>query len=293
MKEGPRYTIHTTENGSKFRMPYGFPAENFDSSLKYDVQDTDIILATYPKCGTTWTQHIIYMIVNENCDPLSPDQTTMEVFPHLEEVGKEYCESLPNPRLIKTHLNYDLTPKNPKAKYIYIVRNPKDCVVSFFYHTVGFVNCYDYDDGDFETFFDLFLKGEVDFGDYFENLRGWLDHRSKSNILFLTYEQMKENTRECILKIARHLGASYERKLLHNNEEMLRKVLNGSSFNEMKKDLLRWSSKRSNKHKPFIRRGIVGDWKNHLTIEQSNCIDEKLTKRFTAEEIEMIWPINP
>ena len=42
------------------------------------------------------------------------------------------------PRIIKTHLSYDMLPEglkeNKKAKIIYVNRNPRDAVVSFYNH---------------------------------------------------------------------------------------------------------------------------------------------------------------
>jgi hypothetical protein len=61
------------------------------------------------------------------------------VWPHLEEVGKDFVREQATIaggyRLIKTHFPYGMTPMNSKAKYIFVARNPKDCVVSFYHHT--------------------------------------------------------------------------------------------------------------------------------------------------------------
>ena len=66
---------------------------------------------------------------------------------------------------------------HPKAKYIFISRNPKDCVVSFFHHTRGFPQHYDFEDGDFDVYFDLFCEGKVDFGFYYDMLKSWFNHK--------------------------------------------------------------------------------------------------------------------
>ena len=51
--------------------------------------DNDLFIVTYPKCGTTWTQHIIFLILNDGV-PLPADEQLNVIFPHLEEVGKEH-----------------------------------------------------------------------------------------------------------------------------------------------------------------------------------------------------------
>lgn len=47
-------------------------------------------------------------------------------------------ECFPSPRVFKSHLPYDLVPKGcgqaakPQARYIYVMRNPKDVAASLF-----------------------------------------------------------------------------------------------------------------------------------------------------------------
>ncbi|HEY9182457.1 MAG TPA: sulfotransferase domain-containing protein, partial [Gammaproteobacteria bacterium] len=89
----PRYTIH-----DGFRMPMGFPVAGFDSGQRYRAAAGDIFVASYPKCGTTWTQYIVYLLLNGG-HPLGPGQSINDVFPHLEEVGEDVVRALPEPRL--------------------------------------------------------------------------------------------------------------------------------------------------------------------------------------------------
>jgi Sulfotransferase domain len=84
-------------------MPMGFPLAGFESGQRYRPQAADIFVASYPKCGTTWTQYIVYLLENEG-RPLAAGAKLDEVFPHLEEVGEERIRLLPEARLIKTHL---------------------------------------------------------------------------------------------------------------------------------------------------------------------------------------------
>ncbi|MDJ0716441.1 MAG: sulfotransferase domain-containing protein [Prochloraceae cyanobacterium] len=278
----PSYTNH---NG--FLMPAGFPAENFISGLSYQAQSGDTFITTYPKCGTTWTQHIVWLLQNDG-KPLPLGKTIGNKIPFLELVGKEVITALPSPRFIKTHLPFSMNPYHPEAKYIYVARNPFDCVVSFYHHTRGFVELYNFADGTFDDFFEGFITGKVDFGDYFDNLLSWYEHKNDSNVLFLTYEYLKENTREGIIKIAYFLGD----KCLNtaNNPENLNNIILQSSFENMSKNQSRWhSTKRPENMPPFIRKGQVGDWKNHFSSEQIKRLTEKFITRTKGTEISNLW----
>ena len=299
----PSYTCH--ESYKYFLMPMGFPTENFESGLSYEAQPYDLFVATYPKCGTTWMQNICFLILNDGI-PLSSDQKLTLIFPHLEEMGAKYINDPSNAhslayrfgkksdktmRLIKTHLYHDMTPMHPEAKYIYVARNPKDCLVSFYHHTRGFPKHYNFGNGSFDDYFELFINGNVDFGSYFDNLKSWLPHLNKSNVFSTTYENLVQNPRESILDLAGFLGGSdLQNHLLANDCDILNKVMEKSSFNSMQKDLQRWSSARPTNHTPFIRKGKVGDWRDMLSIEQSERINKKMNDFFSKEDLERLWP---
>lgn len=268
-------------------MPMGFPIEGFESGQRYRAQPGDIFVSTYPKCGTTWTQYIVYLLLNGG-EPLAAGRRIDEVFPHLEEVGEQAIRALPEPRLIKTHLPFERTPWHAQAKYVYVARNPLDCVVSFYHHTRGFVRHYDFADGTFDTFFECFMRGEVDFGDYFDNLLSWAARRGEPNLAFFTYEDMMADPRAAVLAIADFLGGQAARAA--RDPEVLARVLAHSSFDSMHKDQGRWSSARPSDMPAFVRKGVVGDWRNHCSPEQARRLAEKLYARTRGTAAEGLWP---
>lgn len=283
----PSYTDH-----EGYLMPEGFPVDGFMSGLKYQAQPEDLFVATYPKCGTTYTQHIIYLILNDG-KPVMAGERLDQIFPHLEEVGSDFVSKRATVaggyRLIKTHLPYDLTPQNAKAKYVCVVRNPKDCVVSFFHHTRGFPKHYNFAEGSFKTYFRLFYDGQIDFGDYFACVRSWLDHRDDPNCLFLTYESLRKDPRAGVLKIAEFLDpAVYPAKLLANGGDILDKVLSHSSLENMKKEPRRWCSDRPKEHTPFIRKGSTGGWGELLNKEQVDALDKRMGDMCSEEELQLL-----
>lgn len=85
------------------------------------------------------------------------------------------AEAMPRPGAFKTHLPFRLVPWSDKAKYIYVTRNPKDTCVSAFHHMKNLpVNGFE---GNFDEFFEHFLSGDIDLGDYFDHVLGWYEHR--------------------------------------------------------------------------------------------------------------------
>ena len=279
MGEKPSYTMH-----GEFRMPMGFPVEEFSSALEYRARPADIFVAAYPKCGTTWVQYIVYLLLHQGV-PLPRDRLLGETIPHLEEVGREPVERLPEPRAIKTHLPFDMTPAHPKSRYIYVARNPFDCVVSFYHHTRGFAQHYDFSAGTFEDYFECFLAGEVDFGDYFDNLASWYEHRDDPNVHFLTYEALKADVRSAVVAIAEFLELP-----CGGDEATLDEVVLHSSLANMRQGQGRWSSRRPDDSPAFIRKGAVGDWLNHFSPDQAHRLADKFRVSAETSGFGRLWP---
>ena len=82
-----------------------------------------------------------------------------------------------------SHLPYHMMPGgNPAhspAKYIYIIRNPKDVAVSHYHHMLHFSRL-NYT-SDWNTYFELFIKGDVYYGSWFDHVLGWCEHKGTCN----------------------------------------------------------------------------------------------------------------
>lgn len=290
-----------------------FHEKNLQSALSYKPREGDLFIVGFLKCGTTWMQHIVFSILNDGVAPQNMMEFTVKA-PFLESVGAEGADKMPRPGAIKSHLPYDKIPFSKDAKYIYLARNPYDCCVSFYYHTKSFP-VYEFQNGTFDEFFDMFIEGRVDYGDYFEHLLSWYDHRQDPNVFFLTYEDLKRDTKTWILRLAQFIGDVYGTKL-KSHPEILENILRATSFEAMKsfneemktwtRDTDSWSPEEKPEslkwmkesmgnvwYKPatidFIRKGIVGDWRNHMSQAQIQRMRETIARKVRGSDVMNIW----
>lgn len=57
--------------------------------------------------------------------------------PFLEYSGTSLCDTMYRPGALKIHTRLEHSPYASNAKYVYCVRNPKDCCVSFYHHSLS------------------------------------------------------------------------------------------------------------------------------------------------------------
>ncbi len=91
---------------------------------------------------------------------------------------------------------------------------------------------------------------------------------------------MKTNPKDAVLKIAQFLGEEFVVKLKENNDLILNKVLENSTIDV---------TKYAVKFDFLVRKGVVGDWKNHFSKLRSDLVDEKVRQLLTGTGLENLW----
>lgn len=284
------------------------------SALSYKPRADEVLVVTYPKCGTTWTQYLILSILSKGHPP-STVRDFLLASPYLEMMGAESVEKMPRPGVIKTHLPFHKRPYSEQAKYIYVARNPYDVCVSFYYHLKS-MTPKTVEDVSFAKFHDLFLGDKLSYGAYFDHLLPWYEHRNDPNVLFVTYEKLKEETKAWTLKIANFMDAKYERTL-REDQSLAEKVVDAASFINMRlvfkdalqtimQDLLSLSRERTYKSLEvyrnmvthwkqmhdatgFVRKGVVGDWRRHFTPQQIKKTKSWIAENTKGSDVMDLW----
>lgn len=114
----------------------------FDSALwdGYRPRPDDVIIATYPKCGTTWTQRIVGMLIFQSDAPFPVQNSSpwpdMRIMP--PGVALELAESQTHRRFLKSHLPLDALPMYEGVKVIHVARDGRDAAMSFHNHKLHY-----------------------------------------------------------------------------------------------------------------------------------------------------------
>ncbi|XP_073504849.1 sulfotransferase 1C2-like isoform X2 [Phyllobates terribilis] len=191
------------------------------------------------------------------------------------------ANSMPSPRVLKTHLPVPVMPPSfweKDIKIIYVARNPKDCMVSYYYFYKMDQTLADPDPWD--NFFSMFLDGDVTWGSWFDHVLGWWKAKDKHKVLYVFYEDMIEDSRREIQKVMRFLGKDF-------SEDIIQKILLQTSFKSLKDNpMVNFSALPETvldqSVSSFMRKGTVGDWKNHFLESQNIVFDEEYEKKMAG-----------
>jgi aryl sulfotransferase len=174
----------------------------------FKFRDDDVIVATYGKSGTTWTQQIVGQLVFTGADNVP----IHDISPWLDlrimpPDTKDKLEAQQHRRIIKTHLPLDALTFSRVARYIYIARDGRDVVWSFYNHHAN-ANQLWYDllndtpgrvgppverpDPDIRRYFRRWLEDDgFPMWPFWENIASWWAARDVPNVLLVHFNDLK------------------------------------------------------------------------------------------------------
>lgn len=105
---------------------------------RFELRDDDVIISTPSKCGTTWMQHIVGMLlldVTELEAPISELSPWLDMLIRTDDEVFAMLAGQPHRRFIKSHTPLDGVPEHPGVTYITVIRHPLDVALSDLDHT--------------------------------------------------------------------------------------------------------------------------------------------------------------
>ncbi|XP_057807945.1 cytosolic sulfotransferase 15-like [Salvia miltiorrhiza] len=262
----------------------------------YIAEDSDIIVSTIPKSGTTWLKALCFAVANRclyaghnTTHPLLTFNSHMLV-PFLEYklfANQEIPDMsrLPRPHLVGTHVPVGALPdsvRESQCKIVYMVRNPFDTFVSI-WHFMSKLRPDSMGPLSFQEVFDMYCRGTIGFGPYWDHMLGYWHEslRNPNKVLFLRYEEMKENAGFHLRKLANFLGFPFSAE--EEEDGVVDEIIKMCSFEQMKELDVNKKGKGAIvdfENKNLFRKGVVGDWMNHFSPEMverlSKIMEEKL-----------------
>ena len=257
----------------------------------------DIVLATYAKSGTTWTQQILAQLIFDGAEGIETSKLSpwvdLRIMPPEAIAGLEH---LPHRRFLKTHLPVDALVFSPNAKYLYVGRDGRDMLWSLYNHHVnanehwyGALNntpgrigpAIEPPPASVHEYYRQWFSGDgYPFWSYWENVRSWWEIRHLPNVKLVHFNDMKHDLAGSIRGIADFLDIAID-------EKSFAAIVQHCTFDYMKAHAetvtplggMLWEGGA----KTFIHKGTNGRWKDTLTEVEVKAYEQRAVKELGVE----------
>jgi hypothetical protein len=218
----------------------------------------DVFLVSYPKSGNTWVRFLIANLVHPNA-PVT-FLNIESVVPSIYILPDRELRKFSRPRILKSHECF--VPRYETV--IYIVRDPRDVAVSYYYYNLK--KRLLPPDCTLDQYIPRFIADDLDMrsGPWGDHVLSWVRMQdSVERFLLLRYEDMIAHTDTELDRVSDFLD-------LKSDSTRVRRAIELSSAKNMRRMEEKQSddwvfTKGMRKDIPFIRSATSGDWRSSLS----------------------------
>lgn len=268
-----------------------------DSRLWNDfaMRDDDIVISTWSKSGTTWTQQIVgQLIFNGQPGLYFGPQASPWIDFRLRPEAAAIADAQTHRRFLKTHLPIDALTYSPHAKYLYIGRDGRDVFWSWYNHWSSFkpeilsrISSFypdqppiPFPDPDIRQAFLQWLDTDAyPNWPFWSHVQGWFDARHLPNLRLLHFATLKDDLEGEIRRLANFLEIEVA-------PDAWPRIVMQSGF-----DYVRRAAVADPEQAPFlvgggatfINKGTNGRWRDVLTADDVAKYEAEVARNLTAE----------
>lgn len=277
-----------------------FHNHHFDSTVWNDFKfrGDDIVIATYAKSGTTWTQQIVSQLIFNGAEDLPIHEMSPWVDLRLpeKEIKLAALEAQTHRRFMKTHLPVDALVLSPQAKYIFVGRDGRDVMWSMHNHhfnanqllyemlndTPGRVGPeFERPPASVKQYYEEWLARDgYPLWPFWSHIRGWWAIRDLPNVLLMHFADMKRDLPTAIRRIADFLEIEVDAATWSD-------IVSHCSFSYMKSHAAvcapRGGAFWEGGAETFIHRGTNGRWREMLSPEDCAAYDRRAIAELGAD----------
>jgi aryl sulfotransferase len=268
---------------------------------RFTLRPDDVIITTPSKCGTTWMQTIVGMLLRDRVDlpPIGTISPWLDMQIRTEDEVFGLLEAQTERRFIKTHTPLDGLPFDPSVTYIAVIRHPLDVALSDRDHSANMlkeraVEMREAVAGRYEPPADReqapddpaeFLRWFIDnkeqptgsgpygLDDYCQQIRTYWDARAEPNVHLFHYGDMWNDLDEEMRRVAAALKVEVDeaRWPAFVEAATLKSMRSRASQAAPDAHLGLWQSVEG-----FFRSGGTRDWAGLLTAADVDHFDQRL-----------------
>ena len=268
----------------------------------YRPRADDIVIATYPKCGTTWMQRIVGMLVLGSPDPFPIHDLSPWIDARFRQPIEEVMAKLDaqtHRRFIKTHLPLDALPLYEEVRVIHVARDGRDACASYHNHSVAYtpaalasldrIGVEDERIGrplprpapDLRSFYMAWIAGDAPPGiDFFDFEASYWAERARPGMLLVHHNDLKADLAAEMRRIAGFLGIACP-------DALLARLAAAGEFEAMRRDGDRLMPNAGATFEGgagrFLFKGTNGRWRDALTPDDLALYDARVAARLPPD----------